>query len=371
MKFSVQRETLLKPLSMVAGAVERRQTMPILANMLFKLSGKNLVITGTDLEVELSASVPVDVEEKSASAITIPARKIVEICKSLPEDSAIRFSSDEGKVNIQSGRSRFTLATLPAKDFPSVQHDASSFSVTVNQNDFAELIHKTAFSMAQQDVRYYLNGMLWEIDNSELRAVATDGHRLAVSEIPLINQVDIETTQVIVPRKGVLELAKLLADSEDDVLELEFGSNHIRAATHNLVFVSKLVDGKFPDYKRVLPKGGNKLVVADRQVLKAALSRAAILSNEKFRGVRFTLESGLVSIQANNPEQEEASEEVSVDYSGDGLEMGFNVSYLIDVLGALNHSNTHITLTDSSSSALIQDGDESNTARYVVMPMRL
>lgn len=371
MKFSVQRETLLRPLTMVAGAVERRQTMPILANMLFKLSGKNLVITGTDLEVELSASLAVDIEEKSASAVTIPARKVVEICKSLPDGSDIRFSTDDTKVSIQAGRSRFTLATLPAKDFPSVQHDASSFSVTVNQQEFADLIQKTAFSMAQQDVRYYLNGMLWEIGDGELRAVATDGHRLAVAEIPLINHGGIETTQVIVPRKGVLELTKLLGDSEEEVLELEFGSNHIRAATGNLVFVSKLVDGKFPDYKRVLPKGGNKLVVADRQILKAALSRAAILSNEKFRGVRFTLENNLVSIQANNPEQEEASEEVSVDYTGDALEMGFNVGYLIDVLGALGDNNTRITLIDSSSSALIQDGDESNTARYVVMPMRL
>ncbi len=371
MKFSVQRETLLRPLSMVAGAVERRQTMPILANMLFKLSGNNLVVTGTDLEVELSAKIPVDVEDKASPAVTIPARKVVEICKSLPDESEIRFSTDDSKVTIQSGRSRFTLSTLPAKDFPSVQHDDSSYSVTVNQNDFADLIQKTAFSMAQQDVRYYLNGMLWEISDNQLRAVATDGHRLAVAEIPVIKQTDIENTQVIVPRKGVLELSKLLHESDAETLDLEFGSSHIRAASDNLVFVSKLVDGKFPDYKRVLPKGGNKQIVAERQALKAALSRAAILSNEKFRGVRFTLANNLVSIQANNPEQEEASEEVNVDYSGDGLEMGFNVSYLIDVLGALGDNNTHITLTDSSSSALIQDGDKNNNARYVVMPMRL
>ena len=372
MKFSVQRETLLRPLTIVAGAVERRQTMPILSNMLFKLDGSALTITGTDLEVELSAKIDVAVDGKEQAAITVPARKIVDICKSLPDDAEIVFAVDEGKVIVQSGRSRFTLATLPANDFPAVQRDERSFTATVSQRDFGDLIQKTAFSMAQQDVRYYLNGMLWELSNKSLKAVATDGHRLAVADIDIQQSTTEEDHQVIVPRKGILELTKLLSHDDDSAtLELEFGSNHVRAAADNLIFVSKLVDGKFPDYRRVLPKGGDKLVLADRQLLKAALTRAAILSNEKFRGVRFSLEHNMVGIQANNPEQDEASEEVLVEYQGDGLEMGFNVSYLIDVLGVLGGDNVTITLSDSNSSALIQDGNQNNSAMYVVMPMRL
>lgn len=371
MKFSVQREALLRPLTVVAGAVERRQTMPILSNMLFKLDGNKLTITGTDLEVELSAKVDVETDAKQKEATTLPARKIVDICKSLPDESLIKFSMDDGKVVVQSGRSRFTLATLSATDFPSVQRDKKSFSATVNQKDFGDMIHRTAFSMAQQDVRYYLNGMLWEISDKSLRAVATDGHRLAVADMSIDKSTNAEERQVIVPRKGITELTKLLSDENAATLDLEFGSNHIRAATGNLVFVSKLVDGKFPDYQRVLPKGGDKIVIAERQILKAALSRAAILSNEKFRGVRFSLEDSMVGIQANNPEQEEASEEVSVEYQGDSLEMGFNVSYLIEVLGALTGENIQITLLDSNSSALIQDGNKKNNAMYVVMPMRL
>jgi len=371
MKFTVQREALLKPLTIVAGAVERRQTMPILSNMLFKLDTKTLTITGTDLEVELTASVKVDNVERKGEA-TLPARKVVDICKSLPENSELKIEVENNKAVLKSGKSRFTLTTLPAADFPSVQRDKKSFSVTVNQKDFGDLIHKTAFSMAQQDVRYYLNGMLWELGGDSLRAVATDGHRLAVADITLIEPVaDIEARQVIVPRKGIIELTRLLSDEEGANIELEFGVNHIRAAAGNLIFVSKLVDGKFPDYQRVLPKGGNKVVTADRVELKAALTRAAILSNEKFRGIRFLLESELLGIQANNPEQEEASEEIAVDYNGESLEMGFNVSYLIEILGVLRSSSVKITLLDANSSALIEDGDDNNNAQYVVMPMRL
>lgn len=369
MKFTVQRDALLKPLTIVAGAVERRQTMPILSNMLFQLKGNKLTITGTDLEVELTANVIVEAETDGEA--TIPARKFVDICKSLPDGCEIKLAVEDSKAVLRSGKSRFSLTTLPATDFPAVQRDKKSFSISVNQKNFGQLIHKTAFSMAQQDVRYYLNGMLWELTVDNLRAVATDGHRLAVADIGFEESKNIEEKQVIVPRKGILELTRLLSDDEGSVIELEFGANHIRAEAGDLVFVSKLVDGKFPDYQRVLPKGGNKLVVADRTGLRAALTRTAILSNEKFRGVRFLLESGVLGIQANNPEQEEASEEVSVDYQGESLEMGFNVSYLIEVLGVLASENINITLSDANSSALIQDSDETNNAMYVVMPMRL
>lgn len=370
MKFSVNREALLRPLTIVAGAVERRQTMPILSNLLIKVSGKKLLITGTDLEVELSATIELEVSAEQKGEITVPARKLVDICKSLPDGCEIAFVLDDGKAVVRSGRSRYTLATLAAADFPSVQKDTSSFSATVNQGDFGKLIDRTSFSMAQQDVRYYLNGMLWELSGKKLKAVATDGHRLAIAHIDLVDKIEGSKQQFIVPRKGVVELTRLLSD-ESATITIEFGANHIRATTDGMVFVSKLVDGKFPDYERVLPKGGNKLVVAERNELKSALSRSAILSNEKFRGIRFTLSDGMVGIQANNPEQEEAHEEVPVNYQGDSVEMGFNVSYLIDVLGVLKSEQVNITLSDSNSSALVQDGDSSNNAMYVVMPMRL
>ena len=370
MKFTVSREQLLRPLTLVAGAVERRQTMPILANLLIRVSGDGLYITGTDLEVELSATITPIAKAESDGEITVPARKFVEICKSLPDGCDIHFELDGEKAIVKSGRSRYTLATLPATDFPSVQRDGSGFSVTVNQGDFAHLLSRTGFSMAQQDVRYYLNGMLWELSDRIFKSVATDGHRLAISHIDLANPVEGEKQQFIIPRKGVVELSRLLAD-EAASITVEFGPNHIRATTDGMVFVSKLVDGKFPDYERVLPKGGNKLVVAKKEDLKAALSRSASLSNEKFRGIRFTLSDGLVGIQANNPEQEEAHEEVSVNYQGDTIVMGFNVGYLIEVLGVLGSDEVNITLSDSSSSALIQDGNPDNNALYVVMPMRL
>ena len=370
MKFTVNRDALLKPLTIVAGAVERRQTMPILANLLVKVKGKKLQLTGTDLEVELSGTVELPESAEQNGEVTIPARKLLDICKSLPAACDIVLSLDDGRAVVKSGRSRFTLATLPSSDFPSVQKDKSSFAITLEQNAFASLIDRTAFSMAQQDVRYYLNGMLWEIGGDHLKAVSTDGHRLAIAEVKLSEKIKGRKQQFIVPRKGIIELSRLL-ERDDSTITLEFGDNHIRAQANDLIFVSKLVDGKFPDYERVLPKGGDKEMIADREALRAALGRTAILSNEKFRGIRFTLASEQVNIQANNPEQEEALEEVSVDYQGDSVEMGFNVSYLIDVLGVLSGDTVKFTLSDSNSSALIEDGSGTDNALYVVMPMRL
>ncbi|MFB1034668.1 MAG: DNA polymerase III subunit beta, partial [Sinobacterium sp.] len=226
MKFSVTREALLRPLTIVAGAVERRQTMPILSNLLIIVSGNKLVITGTDLEVELSATIALDSAAEVNGDITVPARKLVDICKSLPDSCEISFSVDQGKAVVKSGRSRYTLATLAAADFPSVQKDESSFSATVNQGDFAQLIDRTAFSMAQQDVRYYLNGMLWELSGNKLKAVATDGHRLAIAHIDLVDEIQGDKQQFIVPRKGVVELTRLLSD-ESATITIEFGANHI------------------------------------------------------------------------------------------------------------------------------------------------
>ncbi|AZC15433.1 MULTISPECIES: DNA polymerase III subunit beta [Pseudomonas] len=367
MHFTIQREALLKPLQLVAGVVERRQTLPVLSNVLLVVEGQQLSLTGTDLEVELVGRVQLE-EPAEQGEITVPARKLMDICKSLPNDALIDIKVDEQKLVVKAGRSRFTLSTLPANDFPTVEEGPGSLTCQLEQSKLRRLIERTSFAMAQQDVRYYLNGMLLEVSAGIIRAVATDGHRLAMCSM----QADIgqqDRHQVIVPRKGILELARLLTEPDGNV-SIVLGQHHIRATTGEFTFTSKLVDGKFPDYERVLPKGGDKLVLGDRQVLREAFSRTAILSNEKYRGIRLQLASGQLKIQANNPEQEEAEEEVGVEYNGGSLEIGFNVSYLLDVLGVMTTEQVRLILSDSNSSALLQESDNDDSA-YVVMPMRL
>ncbi|MDX1369519.1 DNA polymerase III subunit beta [Pseudomonas sp.] len=367
MHFTIQREALLKPLQLVAGVVERRQTLPVLSNVLLVVEGQQLSLTGTDLEVELVGRVSLE-EPAEPGEITVPARKLMDICKSLPNDALIDIRVDEQKLLVKAGRSRFSLSTLPANDFPTVEEGPGSLTLSLSQSRLRRLIERTSFAMAQQDVRYYLNGMLLEVQTGILRAVATDGHRLAMCSMAA----EIEQTerhQVIVPRKGILELARLLTEQDANV-SIILGQHHIRATTGEFTFTSKLVDGKFPDYERVLPRGGDKLVVADRQGLREAFSRTAILSNEKYRGIRLQLVAGLLKIQANNPEQEEAEEEIAVDYNGNQLEIGFNVSYLLDVLGVMTTDQVRLILSDSNSSALVQEADNDDSA-YVVMPMRL
>jgi DNA polymerase-3 subunit beta len=366
MKFTVTRDALLKPLNLVAGVVERRQTLPILANVLIGVEGNSLSLTGTDLEVELLGKVSLDGATVDGD-ITVPARKLLDIVKSLPDDSVISVEVDEQRAIIKSGRSRFTLSTLPASEFPNVEQGSASLEFDVLQRNLKTLIDKTAFAMAQQDVRYYLNGMLWEIKDGIFRVVATDGHRLALSTQSGITAS--EEKQVILPRKGVLELSRLLIE-EDESIHLAFGDTHLRATTQAFTFTSKLVDGKFPDYDRVLPKGSDKEVIAERDVLKQALARAAILSNEKYRGIRMQFNAGDLRIVANNPEQEEAEDVVAIEYNGDTLEIGFNVSYLLDIMNVVSGPKVKFSLLDANSSALLEDNDDGNSL-YVVMPMRL
>jgi DNA polymerase-3 subunit beta len=366
MKFRVARDALLKPLNLVAGVVERRQTLPVLSNVLLNLDGDRLSITGTDLEVELVGRVNLEAAGE-AGEITVPARKLADICKSLPEGADVEVSVSEGKATVRSGRSRFTLATLPAREFPNIEDSIGTHQLTLKQGQLRRLIDRTAFAMAQQDVRYYLNGMYWEIRSGRLRAVATDGHRLAVCTFP--DSLELEDTQVIIPRKGVLELSRLM-QSDDDGVTIILGSNHVRATTDDFTFTSKLVDGKFPDYERVLPRNPNKIVEGTRLELRQAFTRTAILSNEKYRGVRLKLSQDNLEIVANNPEQEQAEEQVPVSYSGDPLEIGFNVGYLLDVLGVLSGEQVKFSLTDPNSSALLEEADGGDSL-YVVMPMRL
>ncbi len=368
MKFAISRDALLKPLNLVAGVVERRQTLPILANVLLVLDGEWLSLTGTDLEVELVGRVRLEGGGGQNGDITVPARKLVDICKSLPEGCEIEFTVEDGKLTVRSGRSRFTLSTLPARDFPNVEDSIGTHKVTLLQGQLRRLIDRTAFAMAQQDGRYYLNGMLWELQPGMLRVVATDGHRLAMCSLDSEFPVE-DNKQVILPRKGVLELSRLLQDDGEEVA-IVIGDNHIRATTQAFTFTSKLVDGKFPDYERVLPRNADKIVLGGREDLRQAFTRTAILSNEKYRGVRLTLGEGVIDIVANNPEQEEAEEVVNVDYQGDGLEIGFNVSYLLDVLGVLDSEQVKLSLADPGSSALLEE-PENGDSLYVVMPMRL
>ena len=367
MQFTIQREALLKPLQLVAGVVERRQTLPVLSNVLVVVDGSTLSLTGTDLEVELVGRIQLE-EPAEAGEITVPARKLMDICKSLPDEVALTLKVEDNKAVIKAGRSRFTLATLPASDFPNVEEGPGSMTFSVNQNKLRRLIERTSFAMAQQDVRYYLNGMLLEINKGQLRAVATDGHRMAMCTLDA--DIDYqERYQLIVPRKGILELARLLGEA-DDLVSIVLGTHHIRATTGDFTFTSKLVDGKFPDYERVLPRGGDKIVLADRQVLRNAFSRTAILSNEKYRGIRLMLSDSMLKIQANNPEQEEAEEELEVSYSGDDLEIGFNVNYLLDAIAAVDSDEVTVSVVDSNSSCLIRAPGQDD-CKFVVMPMRL
>jgi DNA polymerase-3 subunit beta len=366
MKTTIKREDLLAPLQQVIGAVERRQTLPILGNVLFRSTGGDLTLSATDLEIEMVANVVAD--NADDFQVTIPARKLLDICKALPDGSVIDFNIEDNRVSLISGRSRFTLATLPASEFPGLDEIAVQQKFTIPQNLFKSLFDKTSFAMAQQDVRYYLNGILMEISPQKIRLVATDGHRLALSESEGETGVDDER-QIIVPRKAVLELSRLL-DSSDDAASCELSQNHLRVQTGSVIFTTKLIDGKFPDYQRVIPVDGNKTLQVERETLKQAMSRIAILSNEKYRGIRLTLTSGNLSIQANNPDQEEAEEELQVDYDEGDMEIGFNVTYLIDVLNVLASEKVQVKLKDSNSSAIISDS-ENESSLYVVMPMRL
>ncbi|WJW75509.1 DNA polymerase III subunit beta [Thiohalobacter sp. IOR34] len=366
MKFTIQREALLKPLQQITGVVERRQTLPVLGNVLVQADESGLTLTATDLEVELVARVEMPIED--GGEITLPARKLLDICRSLPEGSELEIEVGDERAKVRSGRSRFTLTSLPASDFPVIEELNSAQSFSLPQKDLKEIIERTHFAMAQSDVRYYLNGLMLELQPEQIRAVATDGHRLALSEMPAQTGVD-DTQQVIVPRKGVQELLRLLENSEGEV-NIQLGSNHIRVSTPEIRFTSKLIDGRFPDYQRVIPKGGDKLVTADVGTLRQALSRTSILSNEKYRGIRLSLEPDALRIQAHNPEQEEAEEEVEINYSADPMEIGFNVTYLLDALAAIPGKEVRILLSDSNSSCLIDD-PASGQSRYVVMPMRL
>lgn len=376
MKFAITREALLQPLQQVIGVVERRQTLPILANVMLEVNSGLLAVTATDLEVELIAKIALD-QPHEEGMTTVPARKLLDICRSLPEAVNIEVETGEGRLHLRAGRSRYRLATLAAEEFPNVDEGQAPAlaTFTVAQSILRRLIEKTSFAMAQQDVRFYLCGMLLEISGGagQLRGVATDGHRLAMYTVKEIHSVaaglQSNKVQAIIPRKGTLEIARLLKESEDPV-QVQLTQHHLRIESGDVVIISKLVDGKFPDYEKVIPRGGDKVLLGERLALRDAFNRAAILSNEKYRGVRMQLDRDTLRLIASNPEQEQAEEELSVNYQGPQMEIGFNVGYLTDALAALDQNEARFTFSSAESSVLIDIPNDASGC-YVVMPMKL
>jgi DNA polymerase-3 subunit beta len=366
MKFSIQQDALLQPISQVVGVVERRQTLPVLANFLVSAQGNRLAVTGTDMEVELIAAVDADISLEGE--VTVPARKLVDIVRKLPEGVNITASLEGDKLLISSGRGRYTLSTLPATEFPATDQVETLESVKIQEVELKKLLDKTSFSMANQDVRYYLNGLLFEFHDGSLTTVATDGHRLAVCDLESDLGVA-QDRQMIVPRKGVLELSRMLSESED-VVELALGKNHIRLVKGAMIFTSKLIDGRFPDYQAVIPKGTDKHIKLDRQSFMLALQRASILSNEKYKGVRLEASSDSVKIVAHNPQHEEAVEELEAELNFDHIAIGFNVTYLLDALNAIEGNSVVMALKDANSSCLISS-EAGGRDKHVVMPLKL
>jgi DNA polymerase-3 subunit beta len=361
------QEKVLAALQAVAGIVERRHTLPILANVLIRKTGHELEFTTSDLEIQVRTSAELGGDSGNFST-TVGARKLIDILRSMPADQTVTLSAAQNKLTLQGGKSRFTLQTLPADDFPLVQ-EAADFGpmFSVPQKALKGLINQVHFAMAVHDIRYYLNGILFVAEGKNLTLVATDGHRLALAQATL--DVDIPKQEVILPRKAVLELQRLLKD-EDTAIEMRFAGNQAKFVFSGMEFVTKLVEGKFPDYNRVIPKNHKNHVTLGRAPLLASLQRAAILTSEKFKGVRVNIEPGTLRIASSNAEQEEAKEELEVDYGGDAIEIGFNVTYLIDALSNMNVEMIKMELQDTNSSALITVPEQAGF-KYVVMPMRI
>ena len=361
------QDKVLSVLQSVAGIVERRHTLPILANVLVRKTGNQLQVTTSDLEIQIRTTADLDGDDGSF-ATTVGARKLIDILRSMPSDQTVSLESAQNKLILKGGKSRFTLQTMPAEDFPLVQ-EAASFgpAFSVPQKVLKDLLNQVSFAMAVHDIRYYLNGILFVAEGKHLSLVATDGHRLAFSSATL--DVDVPKQEVILPRKTVLEMQRLLSDKEG-AIEMQFAGNQAKFSFEGMEFVTKLVEGKFPDYNRVIPKNHKNIITLGRAPLLASLQRTAILTSEKFKGVRLNIEPGTLRIASNNAEQEEAVDELDIDYGGDAIEIGFNVTYLIDALANMSQDMVKIELADSNSSALLTIPDNA-TFKYVVMPMRI
>lgn len=368
MKFTTTRDSLLKPLQLVTGVVERRQTLPVLSNILVTTDESGLSLRGTDMEVEMLARPSEGVRVEQTGSTTISARKLGDIWRALPQGAEVSVEVQGERAVVRAGRSRFTLATLPASDFPELDSAAADLELGFKRGDLLRLIRQTSFAMAHQDVRYYLNGMLLEVTDTHVRAVATDAYRLAMCTVPG-GGTGTERVRVVVPRKGVLELARLVGENDED-LHCAIGRNYLRVRQGDFAFGTRLLEADYPDYENVIPPMPANSFTADRETLRSVFARVGILSNEKSSGVRLVMAGDSLSVQANNPDQEEAEEEVAVDYRGDAMQIGFNVSYLQDILGALDTESVRVAVTDAESSALIE-GPGADHSLYVLMPMNL
>jgi DNA polymerase-3 subunit beta len=363
-----KRDDLLKPLLAVSGIVEKRHTLPILSNVLFERVGERLLLLATDLEIQVSTSFHSPQKGTENYLVTVSARKLQDILRALPEQAEVILEAQNNRMLVRSAKSRFTLQTLSAEDFPKrAQTAEAAAKITMSQKALKSLVLQVQYAMAQQDIRYYLNGLLLVLEGNKIRAVATDGHRLAYASTS--QQQETELQEVILPRKAVQELVKLLNDSEDEV-SVEVAPGHVKFQIGEVVLITKVVDGKFPDYTRVVPTNYQKHFLIEREVLRQALQRVAILSNEKFRGVRWTLSDGQLRITCTNTEQEEAFEELEIGYKGEALDIGFNVTYLLDVLNNIASEKVTCSFGDANSSVLITIAEDSDF-RYVVMPMRI
>ena len=366
MQIKINRETLLKPLINVTSIVERRHTLPILSNLLLEAKDNHIQLTATDLEMQISLNVANNFNGELST--TISAKKFLDICKSLPESADIDMITNDSRMTVKAGKSRFNLQTLPAADYPVMtKASGQGVNITISQIALKKLLKQVEFAMAQQDIRYYLNGLLLEVNEDNLNVVGTDGHRLSFSSIKLSQSYD--KTDVIVPRKTVIELIKLLNDSEEEVA-VEVNAGQVNFAFSDIRLISKVIDGKFPDYHRVIPTGHQNTFSVDRLAVLTAMQRASILSNEKYRGIRMVLSNNNLKLISTNTEQEEAEEELEIEYAQDGLDIGFNVTYLIDVLNNVNDESIHFSFADANSSCLITVPNDVNY-KYVVMPMRI
>ena len=363
-----KRDDLLKPLQAVSGIVEKRHTLPILSNVLFERIEERLHLLATDLEIQVSTSFSIPQKSGENYLVTASARKLQDILRALPEQAEITLEAQNNRMLVRSGKSRFTLQTLPAEDFPKLAPaTGAAVKFKISQKELKSLLLLVQYAMAQQDIRYYLNGMLVVLEGDTLKAVATDGHRLAYASAKLQQKSDLQ--EVILPRKAVQEIVKLLNDSEEEI-SVELAPSQVRFQIGDVVLITKVVDGKFPDYTRVIPTNYQKNFVIEREILRQALQRVAILSNEKFRGVRWTLTEELLRITCTNTEQEEAFEELEIGYKGEALDIGFNVTYLLDVLSNITSEKVTCSFGDANSSVLITIAEDSDF-RYVVMPMRI
>ena len=367
MNIKIDREALLKPLSSVSGIVERRHTLPILTNLLLEAKQDTLTLTATDLEMQISLSLPA--APSSDIATTVSARKMLDICRALPDQSQITLEITDNRMQVKAGRSRFNLQTLPAGDYPMMAKGGgdTSLTLTLAQNQLKRLLRQAEYAMAQQDIRYYLNGLLFEVNGNRLNVVGTDGHRLSFTSTEL--QQSYEKQELILPRKTILELIKLLDDSDDEV-SIEVSANQANFAFSGIRLISKVIDGKFPDYTRVIPNGYQNIFEVNRQMLLLAMQRASILSNEKYRGIRMVLGKDSLRLISSNSEQEEAEEELEINYGGDPLDIGFNVTYMIDVLTNVGTETITFSFADANSSCLVTVPGDDNY-KYVVMPMRI